>query len=95
MLNYRDFQRFSRVRTRLEPPKTQENTGGMGYDSHPFKMVCYFDYFDYFDYFILNYRDFKRFSFIRTCLELPEIQENTGGMAVIAIPPKWYFISIF
>jgi hypothetical protein len=35
------------------------STGGMGYNSRPFKMVCYFDFFDD---FMLNVRDFKRFS---------------------------------
>jgi hypothetical protein len=41
ILNYRDFRRFSRVMARLDTPEIQENTGGMGYSSHPSKIVCH------------------------------------------------------
>ena len=33
-----------------------------------------------FDYFMLNYRDFRHFSRVITCLDAPRIQENTGVM---------------
>ena len=37
MLIYLDFRRFPRGFTRFEALGTQNNTGGIGYDSHPHK----------------------------------------------------------
>jgi hypothetical protein len=35
---------FPRVLTRLEVLGTQEDTGGMGYGSHPSNLVCHFEF---------------------------------------------------
>ena len=85
--------------TRLEAPGIREDTGGMGYGSHPSKWYVISHLIRFFDHFILIFRDFRLFSHVMMHLEAPGIREDTAGVVYGSHPSKmvcdFAFISIF